>query len=175
MPDGPLSEELVFEGAIFSVHRETWPGADHAYEVVRHVGAAAVLPVTPDGDVILVRQLRPAIRGVLLEIPAGLLDLPQEDALACATRELLEETGYAHVRVGSLADFYTTAGFSDELIHLFWALTEPEPRAEPEAGIEIVRRPFAEMAAAARAGQVPDAKTALALLLAEARGVVPNR
>jgi ADP-ribose pyrophosphatase len=134
-----------------------------------------VLPLTPDGDVILVRQLRPAVREDLLEVPAGLLDVPGEDALACATRELLEETGYAHVTIGFLARVYTTAGFSNEVVHLFWAITEPEPRAEPEPGIRIERRPFTEMVAAARDGGVADAKTALALLLAEARGVSPVR
>ena len=116
MPDGPRSEELVFEGAIFSVHRERWPGADHPFEVVRHVGAAAVLPLTPDGDVILVRQLRPAIREALLEVPAGLLDHPDEDAAGCAARELLEETGYAHASMAHLARVFTTAGFSDEVV-----------------------------------------------------------
>jgi ADP-ribose pyrophosphatase len=175
MPEGPRSEELVFEGAIFSVHRERWPGADHPFEVVRHVGAAAVLPITPGGDVILVRQLRPAIREALLEVPAGLLDHPDEDAAGCAARELLEETGYAHASMGHLARVYTTVGFSDEVVHLFWALTQSEPRGEPEAGIEIVRFPFAEAVDDARLGRVPDAKTALALLLAEARGVAPVR
>jgi ADP-ribose pyrophosphatase len=175
MPEEPLSEQVVFEGRIVSVVRETWPGVDHPYDVVRHVGAAAVLPITPEGDVILVRQLRPAIRGALVEIPAGLLDLRGEDALMCAARELLEETGYAHATIEFLAGVYTTAGFSDEYVHLFWALTEAEPQTEPETGIEIVRRPFVDMAMAARAGRVRDAKTALALLLAEARGVVPVR
>jgi ADP-ribose pyrophosphatase len=172
--DEPLSEELVYEGAIFSVHRETWPDQDHPLDLVRHVGAAGVVPITPDGDVILVRQRRPAIRDRLVEIPAGLLDQRDEDALTCATRELFEETGYRHTRAEFLGGVYTTAGFSDEYIHLFWAATEREPAGEPEDGIELVVRPFAEMARAARAGRLRDAKTALAILLAEARGVVGN-
>ena len=175
MPDAPLAQEPAFEGSIFSVSRETWPGADHPYDVVHHVGAAGVLPVTPGGEVLLVRQFRPAIRRDLLEIPAGLMDHREEDALSCAARELLEETGYRHAAIEFLAGVYTSAGFSNEYVHLFWALTEPEPVDEPEPGIELVRRPFAEMAMAARAGRVRDAKTALALLLAEARGVVPVR
>jgi ADP-ribose pyrophosphatase len=175
MPEEPLSEELVFDGAIFSVHRETWPGADHPYDVVRHLGAAAVLPVTPDDEVLLVRQRRPAIRQALMEIPAGLLDQREEDALSCAARELLEETGFRHTRIEFLGGVYTTAGFSDEYVHLFWARTEPEPTTDPEPGIELVRRPFAELVMAARAGRIRDAKTALALLLAEARGVATVR
>jgi ADP-ribose pyrophosphatase len=172
MPEEPLSEELVFASTIFSVHRETWPGAGHPYDLVRHVGAAGVLPVTPDGEVLLVRQLRPAIRQALVEIPAGLLDRGEEDALSCAARELLEETGYRHASIEFLGGAYTTAGFSNEYVHLFWAMTEAEPVATPEEGMELVRRPFAEMVMAARAGRIRDAKTALALLLAQARGVV---
>lgn len=165
----------MFEGVVFSVRRERWPGIDHPYEVVRHVGAAAVVPITPDGQVILVRQLRPAVRETLLEVPAGLLDHPGEDPATCAARELREETGYAHTTLGSLTRVFTTAGFSDEVVHLFWARTEREPRGEPEPGIEVVRRPFGMAVDDVRAGRVPDAKTALALLLAEARGVAPVR
>lgn len=169
MPGEPESSETVFEGAIFSVVRERWPGADHGYDVVRHPGAAAVLPVTPDGDVILVRQFRPAIRRSLVEIPAGLLDVREEDAPTCAARELFEETGYRYSTIEFLGGIYTTAGFSDEYVHLFRADTEPDAAAEPESGIELVRKPFAEMVAAARAGRVRDAKTCVALLLAAGR------
>jgi ADP-ribose pyrophosphatase len=175
MPQEPVSEELVFDGAIFTVHREIWPDAEHPYDVVRHVGAAAVLPFTPGGDVILVRQRRPAIRQALVEIPAGLLDQREEDALSCAARELFEETGYRHTEIEFLGGVYTTAGFSDEYVHLFWARIQAEPEAEPEPGIELVRRPFGEMLAAAGSGRIRDAKTSLALLLAEARGVTAVR
>lgn len=161
--------ERVFEGAIFAVERLLGPEAGRPYDVVRHPGAAAVLPVTPGGDVLLVEQLRPAIGDRLVEIPAGLLDRPGEDALACAARELFEETGYRHTAIGFLGGIYTTAGFTDEYVHLFWALTEAEPFAEPEAGIVLRREPFAAMVRAARAGRVRDAKTALALLMAEGR------
>jgi ADP-ribose pyrophosphatase len=175
MPEEPASSEVVFEGAVFSVARERWPRVGHPYDVVRHAGAAGVLPVTPDGDVLLVSQFRPPIRGSLVEIPAGLLDVEGEDALACAARELLEETGYRHRSIEFLGGVYTTAGFSNEYVHLFWARTEAEPDRAPEEGIELVRRPLVEMTMAARAGRIRDAKTALALLLAEARGVAPVR
>lgn len=169
----PESSEVVFDGAVFSVSRERWAGADRPYDVAHHLGAAGVLPVTPGADVVLVRQFRPPIRDELLEIPAGLLDVQKEDPIACAARELVEETGYRHRTIEFLGGVYTTAGFSDEYVHLFWALTRDEPEGEVEAGIEVVHRPFAEMVMAAKAGRVRDAKTALALLLAEARGVVP--
>ncbi len=165
----PESSELVFEGAIFTVLRQRWPGADHPYDVVRHPGASGVLPLTGDGDVLLVRQHRPAIGGDLTEIPAGILDHEGEDALSCAARELVEETGYAHEWIEFLGGVYTTAGFSDEYVHIFWARIRSEPSGAPEDGIELVRKPFDEMVAAARAGRVRDAKTALALLMAEGR------
>jgi len=163
-PAEPRSSREVFEGRVLRVVVEDWPGHG-SYEIVHHPGAAAVLPVTPAGEVLLVRQLRPPIRTWLTEIPAGLLDQEGEDALSCAARELREETGYRHETIEFLGGFYATAGMSDEYIHVFWARTAPEPEASPEDGIELVRRPLTEMVAAARAGRVRDAKTALALLL----------
>ena len=134
--------------------------------MVKRRDAAAVLPITPDGDVILVKQFRPPIRQGLTEIPAGLLDIEGEDALTCAGRELLEETGYRHTSIEFLGGFYSSAGSSDEYVHLFVARTGSEPVGEPEAGIEVLRLPFDQMVAAARAGKVRDAKTAIALLMA---------
>jgi ADP-ribose pyrophosphatase len=131
--------------------------------------AACVLPVTPEGNALLVRQFRAAARESILEIPAGLLDVDGEDPSACAARELLEETGYQHSTIEPLGRVYPSPGFSTEQIHLFLARTEPSPRGTPEAGIEIVVMPFADAVADARAGTIEDAKTALALLMADAR------
>ena len=171
MTDRPESSEVLFEGPVFSVARERWIGLDHPYDVARRVGASGVLPVTPGGDVLLVRQFRPPIRQKLVEIPAGLLGVRAEDALTCAARELLEETGSRHTSIEFLGGLFTTAGFSNEYVHLFWARTDSEPASEPEAGIELLRKPFAEVVMAAKAGRLRDAKTALAVLLADARGV----
>jgi ADP-ribose pyrophosphatase len=171
MSDEPESSEVLFHGPVFSVARERWRGLSGPYDVVRHVGASGVLPITPGGDVVLVRQFRPPIRQALVEIPAGLLDVDGEDALTCAARELFEETGFRHETMEFLGGVFTTAGFSDEYVHLFWARTEAVASRPPEPGIELVRRPLAEMVAAARAGRVRDAKTALALLLTDARGI----
>ncbi len=157
----------VYVGRLIRVEVHPLPGGDH--DVVRHPGAAGVLPLTPSGEVLLVRQFRPAIGQHLVEIPAGLLDRPGEDALSCAARELREETGYRHRTIEFLGGYYSSAGFTDEYVHLFLASTEEAPEGEVEAGIELLRRPFGEMVAAARAGRVRDVKTALALLLAEAR------
>jgi ADP-ribose pyrophosphatase len=161
----PRASREIHTSPFLTVAVETWDGIGD-YEVVRHPDAAGVLPVTPEGDVLLVKQFRPAVRRMLTEIPAGLLDIEGEDALTCAARELFEETGFRHTAIEFLGGFYTSAGFTDEYIHLFRAATGAEPEGTPEAGIEVIRRPLAEMVAAARAGKVRDAKSALALMLA---------
>lgn len=151
---------------------EDWEGHG-PYEVVHHPGAAAVLPITPDDDVLLVKQFRPAVRQALTEIPAGLLDVEGEDALTCACRELFEETGFRHRTIEFLGGYYASAGFTDEYVHLFWARTDAEPEVPAEQGIEVSRVPFERMVVAARAGRVRDAKTALALLMAAGRPPLP--
>jgi ADP-ribose pyrophosphatase len=161
----PASSQPAYRGSFLRVDLETWPDLDAPLEIVRHPGAAAVLPVTPAGDVLLVRQFRPAIRDSLTEIPAGVLDVDGEDPLACAARELFEETGYRHEGIEFMGGIYSSAGFSDEYIHLFVARTAALPEADPERRITLVRHPLQGMVAAARAGRVRDAKTALALLL----------
>ena len=171
MPE-PVATDRAFSGRFLAVDVESWEGIGD-FEVVRARDAAAVLPITPAGDVLLVRQLRPPVRQVLTEIPAGVLDVDGEDALSCASRELFEETGYRHDVIEFLGGYYASAGSSDEYVHLFWARTKAEPEGEPEEGIELQTQPFAVMVAAARAGKVRDAKTALALLLADGRPSLP--
>jgi ADP-ribose pyrophosphatase len=171
-PIHPTGSRSAFEGAVVRLEIEEWPGHP-PYEVVHHPGASAVLPLLPSNDVLLVKQFRPAVRRTLTEIPAGLLDVEGEDALTCAVRELFEETGYRHRTVEFLGGYYPSAGFTDEYVHLFWARTKAEPEGEPEEGIELQTQPFAAMVAAARAGKIRDAKTALALLLAAERPSLP--
>lgn len=151
-----------------SVRVESWPAGDR--EVVHHPGACAVVAITPSGDVILVRQFREAVRSWLLEIPAGLRDVSGESASVCASRELLEETGYRTLAIAPLGSVLTSPGFADERIDLFLANTEDEPVQPPvEEGIEIVRMPFAESVASVMDGRIEDAKTIAALMLARGR------
>jgi ADP-ribose pyrophosphatase len=166
--DEPVRSATLFRGRWIRVDEEEWPGIG-IWEVVRPKDAAAVLPLTPADDVLLVRQFRAGARRAIEEIPAGLLDVEGEDPASCAARELLEETGFRHASLEPLAVVYTSPGSSSELVHLFVARTGPGPEGDPEDGIEIVRRPFADAVAEARDGRIDDAKTALALLLADAR------
>jgi ADP-ribose pyrophosphatase len=160
----PSGTRVRFRGRFLQVHEESWPGLGE-WEVVKEASAAAVVPVTPDGEVLLVRQFRPAVRDHLVEIPAGMLDVEGEDALTCAARELREETGYVHRSIEFLGGVYVSPGSTDHYVHLFWAATEHDPIGEPEDGIELVRRPLREIVDAARSGRIRDAKTSLALLL----------
>jgi len=164
----PVASRIAFEGSFVRVEVEDWPGHG-SWEVVRRHDATAVLPVTPDDRVVLVRQFRPAVRDTIVEVPAGILDVDGEDALTAAARELFEETGYRHSTIEFLGGVYPTVGSSDEYVHLFWARTQAEPTGPVEDGIELVVEPLGRMIDAARSGKVRDAKTALALLMAAGR------
>lgn len=168
MPAEPTASRAVYDGAFVRVEVETWPGLGE-WEIVRRPDATAVLPVTPDDRVVLVRQLRPAIGEAITEVPAGILDVDGEDAVTAAARELYEETGYRHHAIEFLGAVYPSVGWSDESIHLFWARTEPEPSGPTESGIELVVEPLSRMVDAARSGRIRDAKTAISLLMAAGR------
>jgi len=169
----PLTARTAFQGAFVRVDVEEWPELG-PWEVVRRHDATAVLPLTPDDRVVLVRQFRPAVRQAMTEVPAGILDVDGEDALSAAARELYEETGYRHTAIEFLGGIYPTVGSSDEYVHLFWARTEAEPSGPVEPGIELRFEPFQRMVDAARSGRVRDAKTAVALLMAAGRPPLPQ-
>ncbi len=143
-------------------------GSTGELEMIRHPGAAAVIPFAsdPHGDdptVLLIQQYRYATDGTLIEIPAGRLN-PGERV--CAQRELLEEVGVKAGRLERLTTIWTTPGFTDERIHLFWAadLTADKHAREPDEFIEVLPKPLSEALELIRSGVISDAKTALALL-----------
>ena len=170
-----IEGERVYQGKILDleVDRVRLPsGVETTREVVRHKGAAVVLPLHPDGCVVLVNQYRYPTGEVLLELPAGKLD-PGESARDCAARELEEETGWRAGAIHELGAFFTTPGFSDEILHAFVA-THLEPaedvKADPDERIEVVTLSLEEALAAAREGGIRDGKTLAVLLLAQLRG-----
>lgn len=141
-------------------------------EMVRHSGASAVVPFASDtaGDdpqVLLLKQYRYAAERYLYEVPAGRLDAG-EDPMACARRELMEETGCEAEIVTRMTTIYTTPGFTDERIHLFMAegLTMGEATPESDELIELETMPLSKALALVEDGTICDAKTALALLYA---------
>lgn len=159
----PPEVEEVYRGSIFRVEVLRWPGKRR--DVVRALGATAVLPLTADGRVVLVRQLREAVGERLLEVPAGLNDEPGEPPLETARRELAEETGYRAASIEPLGRIHTSPGFVDEVCELFVA-RGCEPEGEPEDGIEVVLVPFEEAVALVEAGEITDSKTVAGILLA---------
>jgi len=134
--------------------------------VVHHPGACAVVATTPQGQVVLVRQTREAIRSQLLEIPAGVFDVVGEDGATCAARELVEETGYRSGELQPLATIYTSPGFTDERIELFLAHEVERGDGAGEVGVVVETPRFEDAVRAVREGHIVDAKTIVGLLLA---------
>jgi len=165
------NREVLFTGLVVNleqmevrVGKKGW----HMYQIVRHPGGVGVLPLHDDGSVTLIRQLRPAVGGHVLEIPAGRLH-PGEDPAACGRRELTEETGLSARRLVPLGLFYPSPGVFDEVIHLFLGTGLSQGAAEPEhyEEIETVRLPIGEALRRAATGEILDGKTITALLRAE--------
>lgn len=140
-------------------------GRNGTFEIVRHPGGAAVLPILEDGRVLLIRQFRPAAGGWIIELPAGRLEEGEEPAVT-AGRELAEETGYRAGALESLGSVLSSVGFCDERIHLFVArdLVPGECCREPDEAIELLFFTLEEALAQVAAGTIDDAKTQLALL-----------
>ena len=139
-------------------------------EIVRHPGAAAVVPLlsSPDAEdphVLLLRQYRYAGGGMIWEIPAGVLE-PGEEPIACARRELREETGAEADSIEHLTTIFTTPGFTDERIHLFVATGIRGGTATPNSDelIEVRPQPLSQTMKMIRDGEIVDAKTIVALL-----------
>jgi 8-oxo-dGTP pyrophosphatase MutT (NUDIX family) len=162
----PAGSRSVYEGRIFSVAVERFrfaDGAEAERDIVRHQGAAAVV-AHDDTHVYLVRQPREAVGDPdFLEIPAGRLDKEGEAPLEAAQRELAEEIGKAAERWEPIRSYVSSAGFSDEVVHIFHAtgLTDAEAEAEEHERIEIVRWPLDDLDGALAATR--DAKTIIGL------------
>ncbi len=177
----PLKEVMVSSRKVFSGRavrlrvdevRLEPEGRAARREVVEHPGAVALVPLTADGQVLLVRQYRYAAGRELLEIPAGTLE-PGEDPEVCARRELEEETGRRAVGLEHLASVFTSPGFCDELMHIYLARLEEGPggQSHPDEDERIVLEamPFEEALALALGGRMGDAKSVAGLALAATR------
>ncbi len=168
-----LERRQIYPGRVvnLNVEKVVLPNGRVAeVEIVRHSGAVAVVAVDERDDLLLVRQYRHSIGDWLLEIPAGKLE-PGEDPLACAGRELAEETGFRPGRLEALGPIWPAPGFSDEKIWLYLA-TELEvgtQALEADEVLSVVRVPVPEALDAARDGRITDSKTICALMRAEGR------
>lgn len=171
-----VGSTVVYRGNVLTLRVddvELPSGKRSRREVVEHPGGVAVVAVDRDGSVVLVRQYRYPVRSALWEIPAGKLDRG-EDPHECAARELEEETGYRAAVLEEVVPFYTSPGFCDEVLHLFFArgLTAGEDRPEEDEIIEtrwVRRAGLDEMIAR---GEIRDGKTLLGLFVAMSRGLI---
>ena len=162
-----LSSRNIYNGRVvrLDVDRIVEPsGMEVEREIVRHPGAAVLLPVTSDGRVILIRQFRYAAGETLLEVPAGTID-PGETPEETAGRELLEETGYHSRRLEKLAEFFPSPGILAERMHLFLATELEKREASPDAdeSLQIVELAWERALALEPGTDVRDAKTIVAL------------
>lgn len=170
----PLSDETVFKGALIDVsHMQVrLPNGKQALrEIVHHKGAAAIVPVDADGTVTLVRQHRVVVDMVTLEIPAGKLDFVGEDPLACAHRELEEETGLRAEKMELICPMVTTPGFCTEKVSIYLAtgLSRHTAHLDEDEFLNAVRMPLSEAVSRVMSGELCDGKTALGLMLAWAK------
>jgi ADP-ribose pyrophosphatase len=173
---GRIDSRTIHRGRIVDLSVDTvrFPdGSTGELELIRHSGAAAVLPVLgdpagPDPLILLIRQYRYAAGGYMLEVPAGRPDGPGEEWEACARRELEEETGLIAGSIEFMTTIHTTPGFTDEQIRLFLATgcTTGSEKKDDDEFIEPVTLPISEALEKVRSGEITDAKTICTLLFA---------
>ena len=165
-----ISSKSIYEGKIISLCVEDvkLPDGNLAKrELIKHPGAVAVIPITADGKIVLVKQFRKALNRTLIEIPAGRIEVDEEPQVT-AQRELEEETGYGTSKITYIQSFATSPGFADEVIHLYVAeeLFDIENPAEGDEDefIELVEVTVEEAEKLVVSGEIYDAKTAFAIL-----------
>ena len=165
-----VKSETIYDGVLLHVRRDTVKlpnGKEAKREWIKHPGASSVIPIFPDGQIILVKQYRYPVGKITLEVPAGKLDGPDEDPLACAVRELSEETGYTSDNIYKLTTIATTVGFSNELIHLYAAenLQEGKQHTDEDEFINVVKVPLSEAMRMVEDGRIIDAKSIISILM----------
>jgi ADP-ribose pyrophosphatase len=165
------SSEDIFDGVVLHVKRDMVTlsnGTPAVREVIRHIGAVCVIPVTENNEVIMERQYRYPLDRVILEIPAGKLDTPTEDPFHAAVRELEEETGLQANTWRKLTRIDTTPGFCNERISIYLATDLSQHPAHPDADefLGLARISLAEAVARCMSGEFCDSKTVIGLLMA---------
>jgi ADP-ribose pyrophosphatase len=165
-----LKRELMYRGTILDIYKDTMQlpdGGQEAWDFVSHrLGAAAVLPVLPDGRIVMVRQYRNALERETLEIPAGSRDNTSEDTAVCAARELEEETGYRCGKMDYLLSVRTTVAFCNEFIDVYVATgLEPGTRhLDAGESIDMEIYPLEELCQMVYEGKIQDGKTVAAIM-----------
>ena len=158
-----ITGDRVYKGIIIDVDVDEVllpNGVTAKLEIIRHPGAATVVPVWPDGSVTMVRQYRYAAGGFIYEVPAGKFD-PGDTPESCVLREVEEEAGVRAARIHDMGFIFTTPGFTDEKIHMFAAthLTETQQNLEHDEVLELERMSMERALKMAETGEIHDGKT----------------
>ncbi|MCP1111208.1 NUDIX domain-containing protein [Ohessyouella blattaphilus] len=164
-----VKRELAYKGRIIDVYKDYMEfenGNTSVWDTIHHDGATAVLPILPDGRLVLVKQYRNALERDTIEIPAGKLDTPDEDPQACATRELKEETGYLAANMRHLLTIKTTVAFCDENIEVYLAsdLRQEGQQLDENEYVEVLEMTLAECKELIYSGKMQDSKTVAAIM-----------
>ena len=170
MPFELIKSETLLQGRTFKVRRDTLrtpDGRETRIEIVDHGGSVVVIPVDDENNVLFVRQYRHAAKADLLELPAGTRD-SDEPFEECAAREVREETGMEAEKLQKLGEFYLAPGYSTEFMAVFLAtgLKENPLQADEDEFLDVEKIPLLKTYERAEQGDIPDAKSLAALLLA---------
>ena len=171
-------KKQIYKGKIIDLAVETVTlpnGATAELEIITHPGAAAVVPMKDEHTVVMIRQYRHAVGGFIYEIPAGKLH-PGEDPRDCAVREVEEEIGYKVGTLEPLLSFFTTPGFTDEIIHIYLGkdLTSGTQDLGEDEVLEIIDMPLAKTIELINDGTIKDGKTIIGLQAAYLRSLGKN-
>ena len=166
--DDTTDDEVLFKLNCFEVvkrYQIGQSGKKHDRYVIRKKGAVAILPIMPDGQVILIKQWRAPAQRYIYEIPAGTME-PGEDPATTAGRELIEETGWHAGKIEKMTSFFSSPGIFQEKLHLFRATELTPGKTHQEDGEDIIICPVTKRQAKKMLlnGEIEDAKTILALL-----------
>ena len=164
----------MYQGAIVDVYRDYMQfsnGNTEEWDYIHHRGAAAVVPVTDDGRIIMVRQYRNALELFTLEIPAGALDDPEEPGINCSARELEEETGYRSENLEWLITLRTTVAFCNERIEVYVAknLVPSKQHLDPNEFVNVELHTVEELKQMIFDGEIEDSKTVASILAYDAK------
>ena len=166
-----ISSEMIYEGRILNLRRDKVHVKDNqtSYrEIVEHNGGVALAAVTSEGKLVMVRQYRKAAEKAILEVPAGKIEKGEDHRLT-AERELKEETGYSAGKIEFITSFFSSIGYSTEVIYLYFAtdLTPGETDFDDNESIEILEYELPKLKEMILNGEIEDAKTIAAILLVE--------
>ncbi|WP_017472248.1 NUDIX hydrolase [Amphibacillus jilinensis] len=164
-----IKTEEIFKGKIINVTVDDVllpNGKESKRELVRHPGAVAIIAVTKEKKLVMVEQYRKPLEKSILEIPAGKLE-PEENHAVTARRELEEETGYTSGHLEYVTSFYTSPGFADELLHIYYTdklkIMEEKRELDEDEFVEVHEYNLSELIAFQESGRIHDVKTAFAI------------